>query len=103
MPTIPRVPKCCCCLSLNTGGLVLGWMGAIGSVLILLILSSILFIDYDEYVTEHFKDDREMLEQFLKFKPIVITSAIVIAIVYIIHLVVSILLIRGTMNVSIDA
>ncbi|XP_059614461.1 uncharacterized protein LOC132260405 [Phlebotomus argentipes] len=34
---MPILRKCCCCFSLKTGGVILGWIGAVSSFLVLVI------------------------------------------------------------------
>ena len=102
MPEIPRVEKCCCCCSLNTGGLVLGWMSALGSVLLILITSSTLFVDFDSYVQNNFKNNPEMAEMLMKMKPLVYSAIVISIIIYAVHFICAVFLIRGTLNVSLQ-
>lgn len=101
MPEIPRVQNCCCC-SLNTGGLIMGWLGAVGSLIMLLLLSSTMFLNYDEFVSTHFGNDSETMQTLMELKPFVYAIIGIGALIYVVHFIVSVMLIRGTIKVSLN-
>lgn len=93
------VDKCCCCIKLTTGGLILGYIQVVYD-LIMLTVNTIVLVGYDSLVQAVNATNPEKADMFLKEKDNFILFGVIFMIALFINLVTAILLIRGIMIVS---
>ncbi|CRL06846.1 CLUMA_CG019668, isoform A [Clunio marinus] len=98
------VGKCCVCLRLSTGGIILGSFGAFSSLLLVIMIGAFL-LNYDNYVLEsydkgaHGDQDSSKLAKFLDtYKNVVMTIMSIYVVLQCFSFISSVSLVCGTIH-----